>query len=495
VRRRAAALALLACLLHASSAGAGASTTIKFGVADDAGKYANDGGLSFFSDISAIGLGLDRMTVTWNAAEPTTIPEATFLDRAIPAATAAGVSVRLSVRPAAPGAIGTSATRAAAFAAFVAELAKAYPQVRTFVIGNEPNQPRFWRPQFRNGRAVAALGYERMLADSYDALKAVDPTITVVGGVVSSRGNDAPGAPSNSSTSPLRFIAGLGAAYRASHRTKPIMDVFGFHPYPRSNRDPLERGLEWPDAGFANLDRVKQALWDAFAGTGQPTVEKGLRISIDEVGWQTAIPAASQEAYTGLETVPVTSDRAQAHVYGDLISRAECDPSISDVLFMPFIDETNLAGFQSGLERADGTKRPSYDVVRDALAAGTTCTGTLVRWRHRTGVIGATAFFGPATTRSIVQRSWAFRVRAAEDATWTAAVVAVEGRRQLTARAALAVRPVLRAKGTAHAGWTPRVVFPLSRLQPGRYAYVVVLRAALAPQRQTTLVSKTFAVG
>jgi hypothetical protein len=494
VRRRAAALALLASLLHASPVGAGAATRIQFGVADDAGKYAADGGLAFFDDISSVGLGVDRMTVTWNPAEPARIAEAAFLDRSIPSAVAAGVSVRLSVRPAAPGAVGTSATRAAAFASFVAELARRYPQVQTFVIGNEPNQPRFWRPQFRKGKEVAALGYERLLADSYDALKSVDPTITVVGGVVSSRGNDAPTATSNSSTSPLRFIAALGAAYRASHRKRPIMDAFGFHPYPRSNRDPLERGLEWPDAGFANLDRVKQALWDAFAGTKQPTVESGLRISLDEVGWQTAIPAADQEAYTGYETVPVTSDRAQAHVYRELIGRAECDPAVSDVLFMPFVDEHDLAGFQSGLERADGTKRPSYDVVRDALAAGTACGAKLVRWKHRTSVVGARAFFGATSTRARVQRSWGFRVRAAEDVTWTASLVAVVGRRQLTARAALAVRPILRAKGVAHAGWTPRVVFPLRRLPTGRYAYVVVMHAALAPQRQTTLVGKTFAV-
>jgi hypothetical protein len=494
VRRSAAALALLACLLHASSAGAGAATGIQFGVADDTGKYAGDSGRAFFDDISAIGLGIDRMTVTWDAAHPTTIAEAAFLDRAIPAATTAGVSIRLSVRPAGPAAVGMSAARAAAFAAFTAELAQRYPQVRTFVIGNEPNQPRFWRPQFRRGKAVAAAGYERMLADSYDALKRVDPTITVVGGVVSSRGNDSAAASSNSSTSPLRFIAGLGAAYRASHRTKPIMDVFGFHPYPRSNRDPLERGLEWPDAGFANIDRIKQAFWDAFAGTRQPTVEQGLHISIDEVGWQTAIPLASQEAYTGAETVAVTSDRAQANVYRSLIARAKCDPTISDVLFMPFVDENDLAGFQSGLERADGTKRPSYGVVRDALEAGTACGGKLVRWQHRVGVAGARAFFGPTTTRARVQRSWGFRIRAAEDTTWTASVVAVEGRRQLTAKAALAVRPVLHAKGVSHAGWTPRVVFPLRRLPAGRYAYVVVLHAALAPQRTTTLVGKTFSV-
>ena len=42
------------------------------------------------------------------------------------------------------------------------------------------------------------------------------------------------------------------------------MDGFSFHPYPNEATDPLERGYAWPNAGFANLDRLKQALWDAF---------------------------------------------------------------------------------------------------------------------------------------------------------------------------------------------------------------------------------------
>ncbi len=64
------------------------------------------------------------------------------------------------------------------------------PTVKTFVIANEPNQPRFWQPQFRNGKPVAGRDYERVLALCYDALKKVDPTIKVVGGALSGRGND-----------------------------------------------------------------------------------------------------------------------------------------------------------------------------------------------------------------------------------------------------------------------------------------------------------------
>ncbi len=482
------------CIAALGSATAG-QQPLRFGVSDDTGKYASDGGTAFFGQLASLGLRDDRMTVTWDAAHPALISDRAFLDRSIVAATAAGVQVRLAVRPAAAGAIGLSAARAQSFATFVASLAKRYSQVRTFVVGNEPNQPRFWQPQYVKGKAVAAIGYERMLAATYDALKAVDPTLTVVGGVLSSRGNDNPSASNNASRSPVRFIADLGAAYRASGRTEPLMDELGFHAYPRSNRDSLATGLDWPNAGFANLARVKQALWDAFSGTAQPTTENGLRISIDEIGWQTVVPASSSSAYTGAETVPVTSDAAQATVYGQIIARAACDPSISSVLFAPFIDESQLGGFQSGLERADGSKRPSYGIVKAALAAGPRCAGAPVAWSHARTVIGARALFGPTNvTHWWRQRFWSFAVRVGEDATYRASIVPAAGRGVLSVRQALKVKPVLTTRGYAKAAWTPLVRFPLRRLAPGRYAYMIVLHAAMAPVRQRVLVSRAFVV-
>jgi hypothetical protein len=497
MRRGAILVAALCAVLAASQLPAAAAppAPVRFGVADDTGKYAADGGAAFFAQLASLGLRDDRMTVTWSPAHPMLISERAFLDRSIPIATAENVQIRLAVRPVTADAIGLSVTRAQAFATFVASLARRFPQVRTFVVGNEPNQPRFWQPQFVDGKAVAAIGYERTLADTYDALKAVDPTITVVGGVLSSRGNDAPNAASNASRSPVRFIADMGAAYRASGRTKPLMDQFGYHAYPRSNRDMLSTGFDWPNAGFANLARVKQALWDAFSGTAQPTVETGLRISIDEIGWQTAVPASSISAYTGTENVAVTSDATQATIYGQLIARTECDPTIASLLFAPFIDETQLGGFQSGLERADGTKRPSYAVVKAALAAGSRCTGAPITWRHTTSVVGARALFGPANvTHWWKQRVWSFGVRVGEDATYRASIVPAAGRGVLSVQQALKVKPVLTAHGYAKAAWTPLVRFPLHRLAPGRYAYMIVLHAAMDPTRQRVLVSRTFVV-
>ena len=132
-----------------------------------------------------------------------------------------------------------------------------------------PTVHALWRERVRGGvRAVPRGCLRRPEGD--------DPAIQVVGIGLSPRGNDKPKAKSNVSTSPVRFLRALGAWYRASGRTRPLMDSFSFHPYPNRATDPLDRGYGWPNAGFVNLDRIKLALWDAFNGTAQPTTLNGL---------------------------------------------------------------------------------------------------------------------------------------------------------------------------------------------------------------------------
>ena len=152
---------------------------------------------------------------------------------------------------------------------------------------------------------ASAAMFGRYLAAAYDSLKG-STRESRSSGSGSHRANDKPNAKSNVSTSPVRFVRALGAWYRASGRTRPLMDAFSFHPYPNKATDPLERGYGWPNAGFVNLDRVKQALWDAFDGTAQPTTLNGLRLHLDEVGWQ--VDTSRFTGYQGRENVPVTDE-------------------------------------------------------------------------------------------------------------------------------------------------------------------------------------------
>ena len=94
----------------------------------------------------------------------------------MPVAKAKGIRVVFHVFPISPTALSSSPDSAERFAEFLAKLATAYPGVRDFVVGNEPNQPRFLRPQFsRTGRGLAAAAYAGLLAKSYDALKESRP--------------------------------------------------------------------------------------------------------------------------------------------------------------------------------------------------------------------------------------------------------------------------------------------------------------------------------
>ena len=124
------------------------------------------------------------------------------------------------------------------FAAYSAALARGFPQIRHIVVGNEPNLNTFWLPQFGpDGSDAAAKGYLDLLARTYDALKAVSSHIQVIGGALAPRGSDRPGT-KRDTHSPTRFIGDLGAAYKASGRSRPVMDAFSVHPYMRTSELP-----------------------------------------------------------------------------------------------------------------------------------------------------------------------------------------------------------------------------------------------------------------
>src|SRR5919201_3593358 len=96
MRTVAAALVCLLCALAFS----GAALGTVYGVADDAGKYADDGGASFFATLNDLGMSENRVTVLWDPANPTTITEQAFLDRSVPQAVAHGIDLVLDIYPA-----------------------------------------------------------------------------------------------------------------------------------------------------------------------------------------------------------------------------------------------------------------------------------------------------------------------------------------------------------------------------------------------------------
>jgi hypothetical protein len=189
------------------------------------------------------------------------------------------------------------------------------------------------------------------------------------------------------------------------------MDQLAIHPYP----NPATGGADAPDVGYKNpddfgipnLDRVKQAVWDAFHGTAQPTTLNGLTLRIDEVGWQVITTALSQ--YFGVETAKVITEQLQMQYLKTMIEKYfACDPSVTDVLLFHLIDERYRGakdengnpiggGWQSGLMTYGGPgvsqPRPAYSAVgADAAAGRAACTAGMVSWKPA----GDTSSGGPS---------------------------------------------------------------------------------------------------
>jgi hypothetical protein len=464
------ATAALACVLCALAfAGAASSTT--FGVADDAGKYADDGGASFFSILNDLGMNENRIAVFWDPSNPTAIVDQAFLDRSVPQATKRGIELMFAIYPLKARALVDTPNGIDLFAQYAARVAQRYPQVRKIICLNEGNQPRFHQPQFdAAGNGVSGAVQERAMAACYDALKAVDPGLDVIAFGLSPRGNDDFDADSNVSHSPVRFLQEVGDAYRASGRTKPIADDVSIHCYPNKNTDSPTVGYAWPKIGCVNLDRLKQAWWDAFHGTAQPLFREAgaadgsfVRIYVDEVGYQARIAADKAGLYDGSENVPLVDEATQGSYYAQLIALMACDPDVALLNFFHAVDERSLAAWQSGVVLPDGTKRASYGAVKGAIAHDGQCRGETKAWHHTDRLVGATADFRGLRS--------SFFVKADEGFSYNVAVL----------------RGSKRVTGATGAGQeNTGTLFKLPRLARGSYRVVVKLSAETNARRTAT---------
>lgn len=365
-----------------SSSGAPASA-INYGVADNTSFFADDGGAWFYGMLKGASLTENRWELQWDAKNPTAIAQIAFLQRAAPVARVAGVHVVLVLDS--NKASNHDPVAFCSWAAIVATTAKQWG-IHDFVVWNEPNTAVYWAPQ----DSSAPAGYEALLAKCYDAIHAADSQARVIGFGLSPRSNGP------TQTAPVPFIKGVGAAYKASGRTSPIMDQMSIHPYPNQTIDSPDVGYGNPDDyGIPNLDRVKQAIYDAFSGTGQPTTLNGLTFRIDELGWQTDTSKYSQ--YYNQENVTVISEQTQAAYLTKAVQKYfACDPTVTDVELFLLVDEATRngkdrngnvigGGWQSGLMTAGGagvsTPKLAYAQLASFFGHGrSACTGSRINW-------------------------------------------------------------------------------------------------------------------
>jgi hypothetical protein len=329
------------------------------GAVEDAAKWSPNPS-HVMSETRDSGFSADVFSAVWHKGAPADA-DLPPLRKAVKAAVAAGIEPLLSVYQTS-GDTPTSDSDRQAFADYTAALARALPSVHSILVGNEPNLNLFWLPQFgSDGSDTAAPGYEQLLATTYDALKAVNSGIQVIGANLAPRGGDDPGS-TRPTHSPTTFIRDLGAAYKASGRTKPLMDAIAVHVYGESSHvPPTFVHPKSSSLGIADYDKLVQLIDTSFHGTGQPT---DLPIVYGEYGVETTVPADKRSLYTGHEVVPTVDAATQAQYYKQAIELTRRQPRVSMFFIFHVFDETKLEGLQSGVRYADGSPKPSSGVIR-----------------------------------------------------------------------------------------------------------------------------------
>jgi hypothetical protein len=375
------------------------------------------------------------------------------------------------------------------FAVYCVAVARAAPNVSDFIIGNEPNLNMFWMPQFSkpvyayktvkvkvNGKLVnkrvkyvkkqpvdlAAPAYEKLLALTYDYLKAQNPDLNVIGAALSPRGGDN-GLATRQTHSPTKFIQDLGAAYRASGRTTPLMDAFAMHPYPaRSSVPPNIAHPGSTTIGMADYPQLVKDLGAAFKGTAQPG--STLPIVYDEFGVQTKIPAAKAGDYTNLDTTvaqDAVSESTQADYYRQAITMAYCQPNVVGMLVFHVSDEANGNAWQSGLFYADDTPKSSLKSMQATTLAASngtlsTCAGANASTFLQTVSLPDTKSFAPDNT------AWGGGLTCTKWCTFEARIEKYP-----------TGETVEQARGDAAPSTPVDVAFPAQKLDPGTYQMVL----------------------
>jgi hypothetical protein len=356
-------------LLLAAPAARAAGPSMLIGAAEDAVKADTLTEAQARLDLLKLaGLDAVRVTSIWNPTNPVPGPDTMLQLRNLTQAAALdNMKVFVSVYNFGSRTTPLSDSDQASFAAHAAYLARNIPSLTNFIIGNEPNLNRFWLPQFGpNGEDLAAPAYTALLAKTYDALKGVNPAITVYGGAISPRGIDRPGS-GRDTHSPTVFIQDMGAAYKAMGRTAPIMDVLAIHPYPENSTiPPTFAHPNTTPIGIADYGKLTALLANAFDGTAQPG--SALPILYAEYGVETQIPSTKAFLYTGTEpaTIKPVPETTQADFYKQAMQIAFCQPNVVGLFIFHAFDESALDRFQSGLYYADESPKSSVPAVKEA---------------------------------------------------------------------------------------------------------------------------------
>jgi hypothetical protein len=314
------------------------------GAAEDAAKQPDLVTAKAKMDLAKLaGLEAIRLTAQWfPGIRQLDGQDLLMLQNATGAAALDGIRVFVSIYPA--GSSMTPLTQAARddFVAYTTSVAAQLPTVRDFIIGNEPNLNRFWMPQFdRSSHDVAAPAYEVLLAQTYDALKAVDPT--------GSRGRvpqERPDAPNH-------------GRVRVPPRTWS----------PRGSRRPCATRAALPSRSTTTTSSWR------FSGRRSPEQRRKARASRSSTtssacsrGWQRRCSTPTRTRSRPPGRTPFRRP-FRPGTTREAIELASCQPTVEALFLFHVSDELDLAAWQSGLYYADETPKSSLAPVKAAAEA------------------------------------------------------------------------------------------------------------------------------
>jgi hypothetical protein len=302
----------------------------------------------------------------FNAADPAAYPAGTWdrLDRLFAAATPRGINVQLTLTgPVPKWATSTkqdNVTRPSAkeFGLFAKAVGARYGnQTTRWSIWNEPNQPQFLMPQYRKGTPVSPGIYRGLYQAAVKALRSqpANRKDAILVGETSPRGN-------RHIVAPLAFLRGMLCLNRSYHRARKCgrLDTQGYAHHAYTTRTGPRFVPPKDDVTIGVLSRLNGAL-DKAARAGM--IPRGLKIYLTEFGIQTTpdeisgVSFAKQAAYRSIaEHIAYVNPKVAA--FSQYLMRDD----------KPRKTGYRYGGFETGLRRANGKKKPSYESFRLPLA-------------------------------------------------------------------------------------------------------------------------------
>lgn len=231
------------------------------------------------------------------------------------------------------------------------------PTVSLFSIWNEPNHPQFLLPQYgRHHQPLSPLIYRGLYEAALYGLTASGKSadVRMLFGETAPRGT-------GHDVAPLTFLRGalcLDSHYRKASSCSALrVDGYAHHAY-TTNVGPRFRPSEPNDVTIGVLSRLTRAL-DLAARAG--AIARGVPIYLTEFGIQSkpnpflGVPLATQAEYLAISEQIAYENRRVA-AFSQYLLRD--DPQISRPGSTAL--GTGSIGFQSGLEFANGTTKPSF---------------------------------------------------------------------------------------------------------------------------------------